>query len=669
MPSQRKMLASKVIRVITTCFGSIDSGPSDDDSVGLLPSNSPTPSNLSKPSRASTPSIPSKPTSPEALSTYDSAVNITLETSPVHLRPPTSFLSLPPEIRILIYAILVVPSRVYFSKPSTHEYFLPSPRYADLSSTPPPSLAIFRTCRKIHDEAEHEYATRNTFVLPSSWAFRRPSELDARPLMSARAWSSVRKLSLSFDTSAMVLADVMPDTTASMWARRWRSDGTVTGRLWAERSRELHATHNLMTTYTLNRLVDKMRDLYVMIGDEGLRYLEVDVASAFCPMADHRLVEFVVQKALLKQIREQDASEDETEAFYIADLGRVEDVVQEWRASMKCNPDSGLLQKLGRLGVNFDCASLNEMRDIYALDVASSRVVFTNPIKSVASLKYARTSGADLLVFDNSDELVKVKQHHPNVRLLLRITVDDREALVRFGDKFGAKMAAAGLLFEKATQLGLNIVGTCFHIGSGSSIENAYRNAITEAAKIFHIAARHGHKFTILDIGGGFVNEGFAQTSTEINVALRSFHDTFPGVQIIAEPGRLFARDAFMVVAQVVGRRGAAECTQSDSGRSRLYLNDGVFGNFMNAVYEKPGYQPIALVRGGVVHVQKGELEWRYSLWGPTCDSLDCIDKGVSFDREIEMGDWLVFDKMGAYSSCCQTNFNGFQASTKTVYV
>ena len=46
------------------------------------------------------------------------------------------------------------------------------------------------------------------------------------------------------------------------------------------------------------------------------------------------------------------------------------------------------------------------------------------------------------------------------------------------------------------------------------------------------------------------------------------------------------------------------------------------------------------------------------SIWGPTCDGLDCIKKQCLLP-ELNTGEWLVFRNMGAYTMCSASTFNG----------
>jgi len=47
------------------------------------------------------------------------------------------------------------------------------------------------------------------------------------------------------------------------------------------------------------------------------------------------------------------------------------------------------------------------------------------------------------------------------------------------------------------------------------------------------------------------------------------------------------------------------------------------------------------------------------TIFGQTCDGFDCIIKSVELPK-LEVGDWLVFRNMGAYTVAAASNFNGF---------
>lgn len=69
----------------------------------------------------------------------------------------------------------------------------------------------------------------------------------------------------------------------------------------------------------------------------------------------------------------------------------------------------------------------------------------------------------------------------------------------------------------------------------------------------------------------------------------------------------------------------------------------------------------------GSFHVPASEPICTSSVWGPTCDSIDCVCTKVELPASLRVGDWLGFDNMGAYTVCAASQFNGFEVS-KVVY-
>ena len=84
-------------------------------------------------------------------------------------------------------------------------------------------------------------------------------------------------------------------------------------------------------------------------------------------------------------------------------------------------------------------------------------------------------------------------------------------------------------------------------------------------------------------------------------------------------------------------------------GRWWFYLDDGVYGSFSGQIYDHARYPLHALREGG----QKVPAV----LAGPTCDSIDVIDDQIELPL-LEVGDLVVGQQMGAYTSACAGDFN-----------
>jgi ornithine decarboxylase len=55
------------------------------------------------------------------------------------------------------------------------------------------------------------------------------------------------------------------------------------------------------------------------------------------------------------------------------------------------------------------------------------------------------------------------------------------------------------------------------------------------------------------------------------------------------------------------------------------------------------------------------------TLWGPTCDSADCVYKDVSLPL-LRNGDWLAFPNAGAYTVAGACDFNGIGMTTPRMF-
>ena len=279
------------------------------------------------------------------------------------------------------------------------------------------------------------------------------------------------------------------------------------------------------------------------------------------------------------------------------------------------------------------------------------------------------------MTFDNADELYKIAKLYPGAELVLRIMTDDSNSLCRFSMKFGAAMDTTEGLLTLAKQLGLNVVGVSCHVGSVAGYPLAYWKAVRDAHTVFQQGHELGFCMRILDVGGGFTGETFEAMATVLRGALDEFFPVHSNVEIIAEPGRYYVATAFTIACNIIARRTVEDPTL-DGKAFMVYLNDGVYGNFSNIMFDHQ--HPVAkILRAGgktlyetpAAHATPAGEGVEYSIWGPTCDGIDRITESTRFDPILDMGDWLYFEEMGAYTKCSATQFNGFSNSHDVIYV
>lgn len=309
------------------------------------------------------------------------------------------------------------------------------------------------------------------------------------------------------------------------------------------------------------------------------------------------------------------------------------------------------------------------------------------------------------LTFDNEDELYKIKTHFPDAQLVIRILTDDSKSTAALGKKFGAASHRIPALLHTAKTLDLNVIGVSFHVGSGNYSADAFREAVTRSYNVFQLAQDAGYTFTLLDLGGGFPGvDGGIVSFEEIAHVLTDVLDTyFPsggGVRIIAEPGRYYVTTSHHLAVSVIGRRvlkdnsPAVHVDENDSGvdtadgmplsptspthRPReamymYYLSDGVYGALNCTMLDNVCVEPFILSRSkpnprfsDPPHLCSIDMHMS-TLWGPTCDSIDCVATDILLP-ELHIGDWLVMQDMGAYTKGSSTRFNGMELA-KCFYI
>ena len=322
--------------------------------------------------------------------------------------------------------------------------------------------------------------------------------------------------------------------------------------------------------------------------------------------------------------------------------------------AVKCNPDPQVLKLLAELGIGFDCASKAEIDQVLGLGVDPSRIIYAQPCKTNAYVRFAAKAGVKQMTFDNADELYKIKRLFPDAELLLRILTDDSASLCRLSLKFGAAIETARGLLELAVSLGLNVVGVAFHVGSGASDPQAFLRAVEDARHVFDQAAEVGYDLKTLDVGGGFCGDTFEEMAAVLTSALDEYFPT--SVRIIGEPGRYYVSSAFTIACSVIARR-TVDDAQLKTTSYMLYLNDGVYGNFSSIMFDHQHPTPRMLQAGNRFLYGKNaraadaEQGTQYSIWGPTCDGIDCIAESCTLPGVLDVGDWLYFEDMGGWWS------------------
>src|ERR1017187_455503 len=332
--------------------------------------------------------------------------------------------------------------------------------------------------------------------------------------------------------------------------------------------------------------------------------------------------------------------------------------------AVKANAEPAIVRTLYKAGASFDVASLPEFMLVYKnirhlppkqqQDFIWDKIIYANPTKPKETL-LALDKYKPLVTFDNITELKKIRQYAPHAGVVLRLRVPNTGSMVELSSKFGCDPGEAVDLISAAFDIGLEVEGLSFHVGSQCANFENFVQAFNIAAAVSREANTRGHKIKILDIGGGFPVaydrhvKPFSLLARTINAEIDRL---FPrGMQILAEPGRFFVATAATLVARIIGKAVR-------DGKLCYFIDDSVYHTFSGIIFDHCQYHLKAFKKG------KTEI---CAVFGQTCDGLDTISQSEELP-DLEIEDLVYAENIGAYSNASATWFNGFPPA-KVVHI
>jgi len=233
--------------------------------------------------------------------------------------------------------------------------------------------------------------------------------------------------------------------------------------------------------------------------------------------------------------------------------------------------------------------------------------------------------------------------------------VPNTGSMVELSSKFGCDSGEAVDLILEAFRLGLVVEGLSFHVGSQCANFENFIQALQIASAVMKESRSRGREIKILDIGGGFPvpYDAHVRPLEELALKINAEIDRLfaPDIEILAEPGRYLVATAASSVARVIGKAVR-------DGRTCYYIDDSVYHTYSGIIFDHCQYRVKAFKRG------EPSLA---TVFGQTCDGMDVIVQAEELP-ELEIGDLVYTENIGAYSNASSTWFNGF-APAKIVHV
>ena len=327
--------------------------------------------------------------------------------------------------------------------------------------------------------------------------------------------------------------------------------------------------------------------------------------------------------------------------------------------AVKANPSPWALDAMYATGLRwFDVASEEEIR-LVASRYPDAKMAFMHPVKSRKAIERAYFEhGVRVFSLDCEAELEKIvaaTQRADDLTLVVRLAVNNADAVYALSNKFGVSGADASALLRKTRGYADNL-GVSFHVGSQCMSPSAYRDAMELASQLIREA---GVIVDVVDVGGGFPSAYPGMTPPDLELYVKVIREVFEqmpvamNAQLWCEPGRALVAESSSILARVELVKDGA-----------LHINDGSYGNLFDAAHCKWPFPVKA-------HRPDGDFEGEsqgFKLYGPTCDSLDAMEGPFVLPADIREGDYIEIGMLGAYGVAMQTRFNGF-GETETIGV
>jgi len=252
----------------------------------------------------------------------------------------------------------------------------------------------------------------------------------------------------------------------------------------------------------------------------------------------------------------------------------------------------------------------------------------------------------DLFVVDNINDLKRllrvINSKKQDITLFLRIKI--REHTVNTGKYFvyGFKPLEAKKMIEELYEKENITLGIHFHRKTQNIGEWYLKEDFEE------LFSDIIDKISFVNIGGGFPYY-YVNSNPNLDVIFRKVLEfkeflNKKGIKLITEPGRFIAAPSVELEAEILN----------------IYENNVILDcSLFNAYIDTYIYHIRLPVKGEIKKedvkklLNKGKKIYSYLLKGCTPDSLDIFRYNVYFDKELKIGDKIVFENCGAYNFHC----------------
>jgi diaminopimelate decarboxylase/aspartate kinase len=318
--------------------------------------------------------------------------------------------------------------------------------------------------------------------------------------------------------------------------------------------------------------------------------------------------------------------------------------------AVKANTNPSIIRELAAQGVDFDCVSPGEVRELERLlpGLDRQRILFTPNFAPRSEYEWSAEQGLQLTL-DNLYPLQAWPELFDGQNLFIRIDPGKgrghHEHVVTGGNhsKFGVPLFEVDELERLVNKANATVIGLHTHAGSGI-LDPENWNSIAES--LAQVAGRFPD-VEVLDLGGGI---GVPEKSgdEEFDLAkfdelLSAFRARHPQFRLWIEPGRFLVAQAGVLISKVTQLKGKGDFQYVGIGTGmNSLIRPALYGAYHEIVnlsrIDEKAMQTVTVV-------------------GPICESGDKLGSDRLFPKTLE-GDVILIANTGAYGRVMASQYN-----------
>ncbi|SUY47140.1 diaminopimelate decarboxylase [Clostridium putrefaciens] len=301
--------------------------------------------------------------------------------------------------------------------------------------------------------------------------------------------------------------------------------------------------------------------------------------------------------------------------------------------AMKANGNEKVLKVIKETGAGIECASKYEFDCTRRVGANVTNLIFGLPVKTVETILYTYENGCRYYVFDCLNELHKLKKYAPDAKRILRIKISD---LVVSSINYGMPLQEIADNLEEIKE---SIHGISFHISYNNNIRSI-QDVGKRIDELMEQLECKGKNY-IINIGGGYKPDTDDEFYDVYHNILTNIQEKY-GCVFYAEPGNIIVETAGFFYAKVISVKKTENSTI-------VYMDGGI----PNGI----GYETFLGDIENCSRSSNSQNELKVYEFRD-CTNLNETLIRVQSKYDIEIGDIIKFDHLGAYSIVFQNHFH-----------